>query len=171
MEKKQNAHLMGALIISLIIIVIELVLYFTNQMQNKGLGLISYLVFIIGICMICLQYSKEKDGNVTFGNLFAQGFKTSALVALIMIIWSVLMFKVLFPDLPDQLMQSQRAKMLSQGLSEEQMAKGAAIGKKFFMTFVIGGTIFMYAILGAIASLIGAAIAKKNPKAANPFGE
>lgn len=171
MEKKQNAHLMGALIISLIIIVIELVLYFTNQMENKGLGMITYLIFIVGICIICVQYSKEKNGNVTFGNLFAQGFKTSALVALIMIVWSVLMFKVLFPDLPDQLMQAQRTKMLEKGLTDEQIAQGLTFAKKFFMTFVIGGVILMYAILGAIASLLGAAIAKKNPKAANPFGE
>ncbi len=171
MEKKQNANLMGALIISLIIIVIELVLYFTNQMENKGLGMITYLVFIVGICMICVQYSKEKNGNVTFGNLFAQGFKTSALVALIMIVWSVLMFKVLFPDLPDQLMQAQRTKMLEKGLTDEQMAQGMTFAKKFFMTFVIGGVILMYAILGAIASLLGAAIAKKNPKASNPFSE
>ena len=51
------------------------------------------------------------------------------------------------------------------------MAQGMALGKKFFLTFVIGGVILMYAILGAIASLLGAAIAKKNPKATNPFGE
>jgi len=35
--------------------------------------------------------------------------------------------------------------------------------RKFFMPFAIGGMLIMSAILGAVASLIGAAVAKKNP--------
>jgi len=39
--------------------------------------------------------------------------------------------------------------------------------KKFFMPFAIGGTILGTGFMGAIASLIGAGIAKNNP--VDPF--
>ena len=72
MENKKNSHLMGGLVIALISIVFGLILYFTNNMQNKALGMLSYLILIVGICIVCVQYSKEKNGDVTFGNLFGK---------------------------------------------------------------------------------------------------
>jgi sulfite exporter TauE/SafE len=35
---------------------------------------------------------------------------------------------------------------------------------KFFMVLVIGRTMLSYVIIGAIASLVGAAVTKKNPR-------
>jgi hypothetical protein len=43
------------------------------------------------------------------------------------------------------------------------MDKAIEISRKFFTTFLIAGTLVGYLIFGAIASLIGAAITKKNP--------
>jgi hypothetical protein len=37
------------------------------------------------------------------------------------------------------------------------------ISRKFFMAFLIAGTLVGYLAFGAIASLIGAAVTKKNP--------
>jgi len=169
MEKKKSAIWTPAIIIALISIVYGLVLYFAHQMDNKSLGWIGYLIFIVAICIACNQYSRSFNGNVTFGNVFGYGFKVSAAVALIMIVWTVLMFKVIFPDLQDELMQKQAAEMVKKGMSQDQIDKGMQMVNKFFMVFMIGGAIVMYAFLGAIASLIGAAIAKKNPQAGNPF--
>ena len=60
-------------------------------------------------------------------------------------------------------MEEARKNMQEKNLSEEQMDKAIEITQKFFTTFLIAGTLFGYIILGAIASLIGAAITKKNP--------
>ena len=169
MEKKKSAIWTPAIIIGLISIVYGLVLYFMHQMDNKSLGWIGYLIFIIAVCIACNQYAKSLNGNVTFGNVFGYGFKVSAAVALIMIVWSILMFKVIFPDLQSELMQKQTAEMIKKGMSQDQIDKAMQVINKFFMIFMIGGAILMYAFLGAIASLIGAAVAKKNPQADNPF--
>jgi len=40
---------------------------------------------------------------------------------------------------------------------------------KFFMISILGGSLFGNLIVGTIASLIGAGVAKKNP--ANPFDQ
>ena len=48
-------------------------------------------------------------------------------------------------------------------MTEEQMTQGLEMTRKFFMVFLIGGTLLGYLIFGALAALIGAAITKKQP--------
>ncbi|ANI88606.1 hypothetical protein A9P82_04475 [Arachidicoccus ginsenosidimutans] len=171
MEKKVPSFWINAIVISLISIVYGLVLHFTNLETNKALGGIGLLIFIVAIVIVCIQYSKSLNGNVTFGNLFAYGFKTSAAIALIMIVWTVLMFKVIFPNLEDEQLQKQTQAMIQKGMQQDQIDKGMEVAHKYFMVFAIGGSILFYAFFGAVSSVIGAAIAKKNPKANNPFGQ
>ena len=52
-------------------------------------------------------------------------------------------------------------------LSEEQVTQSLEFVRKFFIPFAIAGSLFGTAIVGALASLIGAGAAKKNPN--NPF--
>ena len=169
MDNKKSSIWTPAIVIALISIIFTLILYFVHQIDNKALSWIGSLIFIVCICIACSQYAKSLNGNVTFGNVFGYGFKVTAAIALIMIVWSVLMYKVIFPNLPDEIMQKQTAAMLAKGMSQDAIDKGMQIGKKFFMPILIGGSLFGYAFLGAIAALIGAAIAKKNPQASNPF--
>ena len=48
-------------------------------------------------------------------------------------------------------------------LSESEIDKAMEMTRKFFNVFMIGGILLTYAIVGAISSLIGAAITKKRP--------
>jgi hypothetical protein len=52
-------------------------------------------------------------------------------------------------------------------MTDEMIEQAMTMTKKFFMPFAIGGTILGTGFMGAIASLIGAGIAKKNP--VDPF--
>jgi len=52
-------------------------------------------------------------------------------------------------------------------LTSEQMDMGINFTRKFFLPLAIAAALFGTAIWGAIASLIGAALAKKNPS--TPF--
>ena len=53
--------------------------------------------------------------------------------------------------------------MSEKNLSEDQVEQALNMTKKFFMVFLIGGALLGYLIVGAIASVIGAAITKKDP--------
>lgn len=164
MEQKITPPWMKGLIISLVLIILNLALYFTGQAQNRALGLIGLCLLIIGIIFACTTFAKDMHGNITFGNVFAHGFKTTAATAVIMIVYTILAFKVLFPDMQEQIMAQAREDMEKKGtLSDEQITQALNMSRKFFLVFAIGGTIIMYAIIGAIGSLIGAAVAKKNP--------
>lgn len=169
MEKKITAPWVKGLILALIIIVFSVVMYVTGQVTNKSLGYIQYLVIIGGLVWACLSFSKENDGNVTFGNVFAHGFKTTAAMTVLVVIYTVLAVKLIFPDMIDLAIEGARTEMEKQGkLTADQVEQGIEMTRKFFMPFMIGGTIISYAIIGALGSLLGAAIAKKNPQP-NPF--
>ena len=105
--------------------------------------------------------------NVTFGNVFAHGFKVSAVVTAFTIILTVL-FILLMPEVKEKAAEIARQQMEESGkMSNSQIEESVATMNRLFYVIVIGFIILMYLIVGLIASLIGAAIAKKDPRA--PF--
>ncbi|GAC1395418.1 MAG: hypothetical protein NVSMB63_15570 [Sediminibacterium sp.] len=164
MEQKITPTWMKGLVIGLIIIVFSLILYFTGQALNRSLSWISFCIIIGGLIWACNDYAKQMNGNVTFGNVFSYGFKTTAAIAVFVIIYTVVSLNFIYPELIDKTMEQARQEMQKKGnLTDEQVQQGITMARKFFFPFAIGGIIIMYAIVGAIGSLIGAAIAKKNP--------
>ena len=149
-------------LLGLILIIIDLVTYFSGIRMDGGIQWLGYVIFLVGIILFIAQYGKQINYNSTFGNYFAHGFKISAIVTVMMIIY-VVAFILLFPEFKDKAMDEARKNMQSKKISEEQMDKAIEISQKFFTTFLIAGTLVGYLILGVIASLIGAAITKKNP--------
>ncbi len=154
------------LVLGLILIVIAIATYFSGISMSGGVQYVGYIVFIAGIIFFISQYGKQINYASTFGNYFSHGFKIAAIVTVIMIIY-VVIFMMLFPEFKDKAMEEARKNMQSKNLSEEQMDKAIEISRKFFLTFAILGTLIGYILFGVIASLIGAAITKKNP--ANAF--
>ena len=99
--------------------------------------------------------------------MFAHGFKTTAVVIVITSIYTFLSIKLLFPDMVDKIMAISRKQMeKNPQLTDEMIEQAITMTKKFFLPFAIGGGIIANGFIGAIGSLIGAGIAKKNP---NPF--
>ena len=167
MEKTVTTPVVKGLIISLIIIVFGVAIYFAGQSMNQGLGSLQYLLLIGGIVWACISYAKQMNGNVTFGNVFAHGFKTTSVVTVITIIYTVIALKFLFPDMMDMALDKTREELAKGNMSEEQSEKAIEMTTKFFLPFAIGGILIVFLIVGCIASLIGAAVAKKNPQ--GPF--
>ena len=169
MESNKGKLWEKGIIIALILIVLNLVFHFAGLEQNTYVGLISIVIFIVAIIYVTTLYSKELNGQVTFGNLFAHGFKISAIVTLIMVIWVVLMYKVIFPDMKDKMIDMQRAAALKKGYTEEQIKISLETSKKYFTTLAVAGSVLFYAILGLLGSLLGALFSKKIPAGSSPF--
>ncbi len=169
MEEKIVQPWMKGLILSLITIIISVALYLTDQMQNKALGAVSWVIIVAGIIWSCIYYAKQMQGDVTFGNVFAHGFKVTATLIVITVVYTLLSFKVLFPEMTDKIIENAATEMeKNQKLTDEQVKAALDMTRKFMMPFAIGGIILMYGFIGAIASAIGAGVAKKTPKQ-NPF--
>jgi len=169
METKVSTSAAKGIIISLILIVYSLVIYFTNQIGNQTLSYLQMVIFIIGIIWSCIIYSKQMKANVTFGNLFGHGFKTAAAVIAITVVYTVLSMTVLFPDMVDKGVQIARQKMEASGqLSDSQIDQQLSFYKDHALLITLATVIIFMGIVGLIGALIGAAVAKKNPQ--TPFG-
>jgi hypothetical protein len=164
MQQTVTTSTTKGIVLALILIIIALATYFLNMNQSSALQYISYVVFIAGVIWSVVSYGKQVEYNSTFGNYFAHGFKTAATVTAIMIIY-VIIFVTLFPDMKEKAMDAARKSMEAKGnLTQEQITQALGFTQKFFTVFLIAGTLVGYLIFGAIASLIGAGITKKNPR-------
>lgn len=169
MEQKVTTHITKGLILALIFIVISLAGHLLNIEMEPWFGWIGMAVFLIGIIWSVNLYSSQMNGNVTFGNLFAHGFKVTAVIICITFIYTLLSVYIIFPDTIDRIVQFQITKAIESGkMTSEQADQAMPMIKKFTPIGIFAGSVFINAIIGAISSLIGAAIAKKKPQ--DPFG-
>lgn len=164
MEKKVTPPWTKGLVISLVMIVFGLAMYYSGLWLNKSVSWLQYLIIIVGVIIADTGYAKQMEGNVTFGNVFAHGFKATAATIVIMVIYSFLAIKFLYPEMIDTIINQTRTEMEKKGeMTAEQISQATGMVQKFFVPFMIGGIIVIFGICGAIGSLIGAAVAKKNP--------
>lgn len=161
MEKKQTSSLVAGLVISLILVVLSLVIYFTKLYTKTWIQYIGSVILFAGVLYAVLNHSKEKKHFTTFGNLFAYGFKTTAVVICITIAYTLLS-GFLMPDAKREIIELSRQQALSQpGANESQVEQGMAMFEKNYTLFIVVGILFSYLVIGAVASLIGAAVSKK----------
>lgn len=164
MENKITPPWMIALITSLVCIVMNLGMYVTNQLTNKWLGYIQTFIVIGVVIWACIHYAKQMNGQVTYGNVFAHGFKITAGIAALMSIFTIISVKFIYPEIIDMTIDVARAEMEKKGqIPTEQIDMALGFTRKFFLPFAIAGSLFGTALVGAVASLIGAGVAKKNP--------
>jgi len=170
MEKKVTSPLTAALIISLIMIVLDLVGGFANIKFSTWFKWIPTLVLCIAIIIVCINYANQKNNLVTFGNVFGHGFKTSAIIACVMVVYTLLSVYLIFPETKDKVLEEARRQMESKGaLSEDQIDQALSITKTMFLPITLLSAVFGTLIVGVIASLLGGAFAKKKP--ASPFDQ
>src|SRR5258706_4887763 len=143
MEKKIMTHITKGLVIGLALIILSVIGYMARIEQESWFRWVSTIVMCAAIIWACIYYANQLDGRVTFGNIFAHGFKTSVVITLITIVYFVLAITVIFPEMKDKAMETARQKMEEGGkMSEEQINQAIDMTKKFFMPFAIGAILF-----------------------------
>ncbi len=162
-----QTHKLHGLIAGIAMIVIGLIFHLTNLSYNSWVQYVTMLPLLVLTIINANAFSKANDTNVTFGNVFSSGFKLASITTIIMVIWVAISLQI-FPEIRERGTEMAIKSMEEKGLSEEQIEQGLEMTKKFFMVFAIGGMLFMTLLYGAIFSLIGAAIAKKNPRQQPP---
>jgi len=167
MENTVTSHIVKGAILSAISIVLSVIVYVFNLYEMSWLSWINYAIFIGGLIYGAILFANQNNNNVTFGNVFAHGFKTTAVVIVITVLYTILSTKLLFPDMVDKIVEMTRKQMeKNPQMTDEMIEQAVTMTKKFFLPFAIGGAIFGTGILGAIGAAIGEGVAKKNP---NPF--
>ena len=162
-QKKPISHFIAGLITAGILVAYTLITYLISGNNEPSNGWISYLVIIAGLSLFVNLYGNAKGNYESFGNLFAYGFKTTAIMTLVFILF-ILALYFLMPEMKEKSLEIARLQMEKDGkLSDEDINKGIDLVSKYYLPFMIGSTAIGFIIIGAIGSLIGAAITKKRP--------
>lgn len=163
-----QTHKTYGLITGLIIVVLSAVIYVANLQQASWIQWVLYAIFLGGLVMNANAFSKANGGAVSFGQLFSSGFKATAVIVLLVVVW-VILSTYIFPDMKERALEIARAQMEKDGkLDEDMMDKSLEMARKNFTTFLVMGSLFGYLILGVIFSLIAAAVTPKHKRPMTP---
>ena len=167
MEKKVTSHFVKALIISLGLFILGLIANFGGFEYETWYRWLPTLLLIAAIIWACINYANQMNNAVTFGNVFGHGFKVTAVVAILTMVLALISVFVIFPDTKEKALELTRQEMEKTNRSDSEIDTAMEMGKKFFLVGLVGTIVIGTLIIGCIASLLGAAFAKKNPP--SPF--
>jgi hypothetical protein len=155
-----------ALIYLITAIILTYAMQFLNLDPNHPVRYVGWVLMIGGLLLTQKEYRDQLGGFMTFSQGFSAGFRYSIFSGLLFAIFMGLYLWILSPDVFAKMMEPTRAAMEQKGtMSSEDMDKAMSMTLKFGPLFASFGIAIMYAIVGAIISLIGAAIFKKERSA------
>lgn len=154
-----------ALINAVTAIVITYAFQFLNIDQNSGVKYISYIPFIVFLFLAQKEFKDQQSGYISFGVAFSTGFRYALFTGLLVGIFIYLYCAILSPEVFEKALQGSQTVMEDKGMSSEQIEKGMTIARKWGPIFGAFGAAIGYAVFGAIISLIGASIFKKERSA------
>jgi hypothetical protein len=167
MDTKITTHFTKGLIIGLFMVMLGTTFQVLN-IYEPWVQYISLGIYAAAIIWSCHAFSKDMNGAVSFGQLFSHGFKTAAIVTLISIAAFIITYLIM-PEIKEKSLQIAREEMAKDPkMTEDIINQSIAWTEKFFLVFGIVGSLFGFALTGAISALIGAAISKKSPKDSMP---
>ena len=167
-ERKPLSHIAAGLLIALAVILVSVLLAFLSGANaGTGVGWIGFLVMIFGLMFFIQRYGKALNYRASFGDYFNYGFKATTLIVLLYVVY-LLGLAFLVPDIKQKVLEATRLELEKRkNFSDSEIENTIQMTNKYFWLALIGTSMFFLAFIGAIGSLIGAAVTKKLPK--NPF--
>jgi len=150
-----------AVIYTLTAIVITYAFEFLNVDPQSPAKYCTYIPFIIFMLLAQKEYKDIKGGYLTFGEGFSSGFRYALFAGLLLAVFTYLYLAVLSPGVWQKILETTRTQLEDKNMPAEQIDKAMQITSKYGPIFGAFGSAVSYAIFGAVLSLIGAAIMKK----------
>jgi Protein of unknown function (DUF4199) len=163
METKIISHITKGLITVAVLIILDLVLQKTGATLPNGLQYLPTILLMAAVLVSCIIFANQSGGKLKFGDVFAHGFKTTAVIACLMAVYTFFAVKFIYPAPSAADLEAATKGLEQQGNMMPQEAKEKAVeaAKKMWI-MVVSGVIFVSLVSGLIGSLAGALLAKKN---------
>jgi Protein of unknown function (DUF4199) len=167
MAETKNSTLKSALtagaLLGIALIVFSLIIYFLGLSTNKYMGWLTYVLIIVGIIYLQIQYrDKELNGSMSYGK--ALGFAVLSLLfaTLISAVFTYIQVKFIDPGIIDKIMSMQEEQLTKRGMSADQMETAINMTKRFMTPVMMSVFAFIGLMFwGTIISLVTSAITKK----------
>ena len=159
MEQKVNvwkANLTNGLILALAGITISLLLYFLNLLFNQTLGYVTMLIQIVVLFFLVKSYRDTFTfGHITYGKAFGAGIVISIYNALIMALFTYILYTLIDPGLTAKKLAFVEEMMLQKGTPQASvdmvMKMQEKLSKPLISTII---NVFSLLLIGVIYSLI-----------------
>ncbi len=164
METAITNHKRKGFIIVAILIILDLLLKKSGIQVSDGQQYLPRLIIsFLGVVVSCLVFAKQSAGTMKFAEVFAHGFKTTAVIAFLMALYTFIAVKFIYaaPTLAE--IEAGAKSIGQQGNVMPEEAKQMAIeGAKNRWVIYVSLSIFSSLIPGILGAVTGAALAKKN---------
>jgi hypothetical protein len=166
MEQNANpwkANLTNGLILGLLGIVYSLVMYFLNLSFNQLQGWIFLLIQIVVLFFLVKSYRDNYTyGNITFGQALGAGVIICLYYAIIMAVFTYILYAVIDTGLLDKQLAFAEEQMVKRGATQAQIDVGMSFQEKIMKPAILAPmSIFGSMFSGVIMSLIVAAFVRK----------
>ena len=154
-----------------LMIAFSLTLHFAGMMTNRGLGSIVYLLIFVGLFLGVKNFrDTQLNGIISFGAAFGMGFRILLYAGLVYMIYSYIYFKTFGHDTLGVMRDTMESELAKTGISESQEEQMMDMYRKYvFIPAAMAISAFLGTLLvGAILSLINAAILKRQPETLEP---
>lgn len=145
-------------------IIVSVILQLTDLAFSTEVPAAKYIVhlfFLGGVILNAKVFSDKNQNNVMFGQVFSSGFKMTAVVLLLNVIWGAIALQWVFPDSQEKVLSFMMEQGTKEGFSKEVLEERYKPVRENFVLFTLSGQTFLILFSGALFSLIGAGIAKK----------
>lgn len=145
-------------------ILISLILFISNLQYESWSKWLQSLIMIVAIFLgVKAIAAAHKNRLIPFGILFKGGMIITAIISIISVVYFFFYANFIETDFINNLLELSRKQMAERGLSEEQIEQGIELSKKFMSPTIMAViSTFSSLFIGAIVSLISAAVLKKD---------
>ena len=159
MEQKVNvwkANLTNGVILSLVGIACSLVLYFLNLIFNQTLGYVTMLIQIVVMFFLVKSYRDTFTfGHITYGKALGAGVVISVYNALIMALFTYILYTLIDPGLTAKKLAFVEEMMLQKGTPQASIDVVMKMQEKLSKPLISSIlSIFSFLLIGVIFSLI-----------------
>ncbi|HEY4148534.1 MAG TPA: DUF4199 domain-containing protein [Chitinophagaceae bacterium] len=159
--KKTTSHILKGIIIAVLYMMIDFIVEKKGEQAPVFLRYLPAIIMAGGVILSCFIFGRQTGGHSTFGDVFAHGFKTTAVFTFLVAVYAYIMIQYVFPPTEKDI-QAAMATIQQQGnVMPQEVRKMAVDASKHAWVITVSGGIFASLICGLVGSLIGAAIAKK----------
>lgn len=166
MEEKVNpwkANLTNGFILGLIGVVYSLVIYFLDLSFSKAQAPIFLVIQIVVLFFLLKSYRDNyRHGQITFGQSVGAGVIMCFYYAVIMAVFTYILYTVIDTGLTAKQLAFTESKMVEKGLPQASIDAGMAIQEKIMKPAILAPlTIFGSMLWGVIISLLVSIFVKK----------
>ncbi len=153
------------LYLGLALVVYSLILYLAGLTGNKAAGWVTYLIMIGMLAFTMINYREKVNGGfLKYGQGVGLGVLTAVYGGVLSAIFSFILIKFIDPGIVEQIVNQAMEEAMASGANEQALEMAEKMVRMFTSpTAILLMGVVGSAFMGAIFSLILAAIFKKEP--------